>query len=188
MIITDGVGADLAVALINPKYPHNVGAAVRAASCFSVPQVWFTGNRVQFFNGPGKRKARLPREERMRGYREVDICQGDHFFEAFPRGVTPVAVDLLPGAESLIDFDHPERAVYVFGPEDGGLGRMHLGLCHRFVRIPMRHCANLASAVYMVLMDRHFKRVRLGLDEPYQVADERGWAEPDSMSETVGVQ
>jgi tRNA G18 (ribose-2'-O)-methylase SpoU len=39
-------GLTPAVALINPKFPHNVGASLRAASCFGAHQVWFTGDRV----------------------------------------------------------------------------------------------------------------------------------------------
>lgn len=35
-----------AIALVNPKYPHNVAAALRAASCFGMKQVWFSGDRV----------------------------------------------------------------------------------------------------------------------------------------------
>ena len=35
-----------AVALIDPKYPHNVGMVVRLASCYGLRQVWFTGDRV----------------------------------------------------------------------------------------------------------------------------------------------
>jgi hypothetical protein len=35
----------------------------------------------------------------------------------------PVAVELRRNAEPFIEFEHPERALYVFGPEDGSLGR-----------------------------------------------------------------
>ena len=42
-----GDGRAPAVVLVDPKFPHNVGAAVRAASCYDVGQVWFTGDRVQ---------------------------------------------------------------------------------------------------------------------------------------------
>jgi hypothetical protein len=52
-----------------------------------------------------------------------------------------VAVELRRNAESLIDFVHPEHALYVFGPEDGSLGRATLAQCHRFLVIPTRHCA-----------------------------------------------
>lgn len=181
--IKQGVGADLAVALFNPKFPHNVGATVRAASCFGVPQVWFTGSRVSLEGGKGER--RLPREERMKGYGEVELCHGDYFFDAFPRDVVPVAIEVRENSEPLPSFVHPEKAVYVFGPEDGGLQRATLQHCQRFVSIPMRHCANLSAAVYMVLYDRMTK---VGTDfvMPGDV-ESRGWSEPDHMSEAVGV-
>lgn len=155
-----GDGITPAVALVNPKFPHNVGAAVRAASCYGISQVWFTGGRVELDGSKGRR---IPREERMRGYQDVQIRHCDYFFDAFTAAV-PVAVELRDGSESLIDFDHPHRAVYVFGPEDGSLSRSTLGQCHRFLTIPTRHCTNLAAAVYTVLYDRHAKRVRAGLE------------------------
>jgi len=186
VIIKNGAGVAPAVALFNPKFPHNVGAAVRAASCFGLKQVWFTGNRVA--TEGSKKRTRLPREERMKGYGEVDICHGDYFFDAFDSGVVPVAIDLVPGTESLFDFEHPYRALYVFGPEDGSLNSSVLRHCHRFVRIPMKHCANLSSAVYMVLMHRHMQRVAMGLEDPLDLAESRGrWLEPDSMMSEVGV-
>jgi formylglycine-generating enzyme required for sulfatase activity len=64
-------GVAPAIALVNPKFPHNVGKAVRAASCFGVKQVWFTGSRVSL--EPRGKKYRLPREERMKGYRDVEL-------------------------------------------------------------------------------------------------------------------
>lgn len=152
-----------AVALINPKYPRNVGAVVRAASCYGVGQVWISGDRVPLEPHQGYR---LPREERMRGYRDVDLQHSDRIFDQFPSGITPVAVELRPGSQDLITFEHPEHALYVFGPEDGSLGRSELGLCHRFVVIPTHHCVNLAAAVYTILYDRHAKRVRAGLELP----------------------
>ena len=176
-----GDGITPAVALVNPKFPHNVGAAVRAASCYGVRQVWFSGSRVQLDGAKGRR---LPREERLRGYRKVELRQADYFFDAFADAV-PVAVELRPNAESLIDFEHPERALYVFGPEDGSLGRAVLTRCHRFVVIPTAHCTNLSAAVYTVLYDRHAKRVRAGLEVRNSVA--AGSDEPDSMAAAVGV-
>lgn len=178
-----GEGRTPAVVLIDPKFPHNVGAAVRAASCYGLGQVWFTGERVQLV---GERRLRLPREERMRGYKDVQLCHSEAVFDAFDRTAVPVAVELRRTAESLIGFVHPEHAVYVFGPEDGSLGRAVLGLCHRFVIIPTRHCTNLAAAVYTVLYDRHAKRVAAGLEQINTVTG-RGFDEPDHMADAVGV-
>ena len=88
----------------------------------------------------------------------------------------PVAVELRRNAESLIEFVHPEHALYVFGPEDGSLGRATLAQCHRFLVIPARHCANLPAAVYTVLYDRHAKRVHDGLELPHSTG--RDFDEP----------
>lgn len=174
-----GMGATPAVALVNPKFEHNVGAALRAASCFGAKQLWWSGPRVSF-DGETRKGRRIPREERMKGYREVEAFHADYFLDAFTDAV-PVAIELHPGAESLLTFEHPERAVYLFGPEDGSIDRSYRGLCHRIVKIPSRHCLNLAAAVYTVLYDRHVKRVLQGLEEPLDLAEERGFDEPDSM-------
>ena len=152
-----------------------------------IGQVWFSGDRVQLM---GSRGYRLPREERLRGYREVELRQSDAFFDAFGSGTVPVAVEVRPGSESLIEFEHPEHALYVFGAEDGSLSRGVLRHCHRFVVIPTRHCTNLAAAVYTVLYDRNAKRVRAGLEAPHRLAESRGTAafqEADSMMDEVGV-
>lgn len=170
------VGLTPSVILINPKYPHNVGAAVRAASCFGVKQVYFTGDRIPLDSSKGNR---LPREERMKGYHDVDLIQFDYPFDAFGPEVTPVAVEVRPQAEIMPFFEHPENPVYVFGPEDGSLDRMVMRHCHRVVILPTRHCTNLSAAVYMTLYDRHMKRMLSG-DEPLVSSDQilaesRGW-------------
>lgn len=143
------------VILNSPKYPHNVGQAIRIASCYGVPQVWMTGTRVDIVGGDG---FRLPREERMRGYADVQLIQYEGALDAFiADGATPVAVEMRPNAERLPDFQHPPGAVYLFGPEDGSLPGSVLKRCHRFVVIPTMHCLNLASAVATVLYDRKAK-------------------------------
>lgn len=153
-------GVTPAIMLSNPKFPHNVGAAVRAASCFGVPQVWFTGDRVSM---ELEKQERLPREERMKGYKDVTLIQYDRVFDRFKSGeYTPVAVELRENAELLPNFIHPKNPLYVFGPEDGSISQVHLRLCHRFIVLPTRHCVNLAAAVYMVLYDRLIKQMQLG--------------------------
>jgi tRNA(Leu) C34 or U34 (ribose-2'-O)-methylase TrmL len=152
-------GEPPAVALVDPKYPQNVGMVVRLASCYGLRQVWFTGDRVSLDPARGER---LPREERMKGYKDVRMVHYDLFFERFPAGTVPVAVEVRASSEPLHTFEHPENAVYVFGPEDGSIPKVLLGHCHRFVVIPTRHCLNLATAVATVLWDREYKRWRDG--------------------------
>lgn len=145
------IGVTPSIILCNPKYPHNVGAAVRAASAYGVEQVIYTGDRIKLDDGE-----RLPREERMRGYGKVDLYQFDYPFDIF-EDASPVAIEVRPGSEQLPWFDHPKNAVYVFGPEDGSIPEVILRHCHRFVAIPTRHCLNLSMAVGTVLYDRQSK-------------------------------
>ncbi|MEO0982898.1 MAG: TrmH family RNA methyltransferase [Pseudomonadota bacterium] len=140
-----------AIILIDPKFAHNVGAALRAASCFGFDQLWFTGARVSMKSARGYR---LPREERMKGYRSTAVYQYDRVFDLMPPDVTPVAIEVLEQSESLIPFEHPEQAAYVFGPEDGSLPPGVRALCHRFVGIPTHHCLNLGASVNVTLYDR----------------------------------
>lgn len=180
-----GVGAS--ILLVNPKYPHNVGAAVRAASCLDASEVSFTGDRVRLENG---KRTRLPREERMKAYRDVRLehVHEEAAFDRLPEGATPVAIELRPSAELLPQFTHPENAVYVFGPEDGGLERTHLLHCHRVVVIPTRHCVNLGAAVYIVLYDRLVKRQANGeapILSSWEVLDEdRGFIDALGLHST----
>jgi tRNA(Leu) C34 or U34 (ribose-2'-O)-methylase TrmL len=164
---TKAVGKAPAVALIDPRYGHNVGNALRACACFGIEQLWWTGNRVQLDSWKGER---LPREERMKGYKNVQMFNYDRFFDKF-KDVTPVAVELRPGTESLIEFEHPENPLYIFGPEDGSIPRHLNNLCHRLLVIPSHNCLNLAAAVNVVLYDRRAKRVRAGLEENLSIGE-----------------
>lgn len=162
-----------AIVLINPKYEHNVGAVLRACSCWGVPTLRWSGDRVNFDD----RRGRIPREERMKGYRDVDWARTQKPLEGLAG--TPVVVEVRENAECLTTFEHPEDAVYVFGPEDGSVPRPYLALGHRFLFIPTHHCLNLSAAVNVVLAHRRFSRQLAGLEEITTLSDvlheERGW-------------
>ena len=171
-------GLTPAIALTKPKFPHNVGMVVRLASSYGISQVWFSGNRVSLDPRKGER---LPREERMKGYRDVQLVQSDRVFDHFPRGTTPVAVEVRAGSETLFTFEHPPTAIYVFGPEDGSIPKGVLARCHHFVIIPTRHCLNLATAVATVLWDREYKRWLRGEIKEFTTPgdfEQRGYLEP----------
>ena len=156
-------GKTPAVVLVNPKFPHNVGNAFRACAALGAPELYVTGNRAQWeVTGKGKR---LPREERMRSYNgKVKLIRCDRPFDLYGNDTVPVAVEISPTAEPLATFSHPDNALYVFGPEDGGIPKAIRALCHRFVILPTDHCINLAAAVNCVLMDRRVKRQLAGLE------------------------
>lgn len=170
-------GESPAVILCNPKYDHNVAGILRTCSCFGVKQLWWTGSRVSLDK---PKHERLPREERMKGYADVKMFdQQEKPFDAFPDDCTPVAIELVPGAQLLPHFVHPKNPVYVFGPEDGSIPSILRRHCQSFVAIPTAHCLNLSQAVTLVLYDRLIKQMQAGevtgwtMDE--FLMEKRGW-------------
>jgi tRNA(Leu) C34 or U34 (ribose-2'-O)-methylase TrmL len=136
-----------AIGLSHPKTPVNVGSALRAAGCFGAAMVATSGSRY----------TRSPTDT-MKIYRHIPLIQCDDLHDIIPFDCVPVAVDLIFGAVSLKDYAHPERAFYIFGPEDGTLGRRTLEWCRDVVYVPTNGCMNLAAAVNVVLYDRSVKR------------------------------
>lgn len=181
------VGAAPSIILENPRYARNVSMIVRLASGYGIKQVWYTGDRVSLTDpsknedamvGKGAKggkkgagKARLPREERMKGYKKVEIVQYDRPFDCFPKGTVPVAVEVRAGAQMLHHFEHPDNAVYVFGPEDGSVSSPMLTHCHHLLFIPVEHCLNLATATATILWDRKQKRIAAGLEPDLSIEE-----------------
>jgi tRNA(Leu) C34 or U34 (ribose-2'-O)-methylase TrmL len=173
-----------AVLLINPKYMRNVGGVLRSCSCTGIDNLLWTGTRVNPHDYD-----RLPREERMRGYADVQWGVHNKPLDVLERGIVPVAVEVVENAEALNDFIHPERAVYMFGPEDGSIPQVYRALAHRFIKIPAYHCFNLSVAVGIVLGHRICQRINSGLQEPITVgqAEMRGYGTvDDDVMEAVG--
>ncbi len=141
-----------AIGLMSPKSKVNVGSALRAAMCYDVASVAVSGERI---GGDWLNSA----TNTLKGHRHIPVMRGD-LRDLIPFGAVPVAVDLVEGAESLIDFKHPHSAFYLFGPEDGTLGKKTLDWCARRVMVPTRYCMNLAATVNVVLYDRLAKQSR----------------------------
>lgn len=159
---------DKAVVLINPKFAHNVGGALRACATFGASTLRWTGDRVPPLD-MWPEGARIPREERIKDYKDVDFDHTDSLrpLDEFVRqGYTPVAVEVLDSSENIVHFKHPDLAVYVFGPEDSSLSRGVLSACHAFVTVPTNGCLNLATAASVVLYDRHAKAEIAGNRQP----------------------
>ena len=103
------------IGLDNPKNTLNVGSALRAAGCYSVSMLAISGNRA------GKHLNRIPTDT-MKIHRHIPVLRVDDLKHIVPFNCVPVAVDIIEGATSLIEYEHPERAFYIFGAEDATLG------------------------------------------------------------------
>jgi tRNA(Leu) C34 or U34 (ribose-2'-O)-methylase TrmL len=139
-----------AIGLHMPKTVANVGSVLRAAGCYGAAMVAASGQRY-----------RRAATDTQASYRHLPLIQTDDLHSVVPFDCVPVAVDLIEGARPLHAYTHPERAFYIFGPEDGTLGKAITGWCRDVVYIPTRHCMNLAATVNVVLYDRMVKRMKV---------------------------
>lgn len=156
-----------AIGLVRPKSPDNVGGILRAAHCYGAAMVAIQGDRCQ------SRKGIHHATNTTAGERSLPVLRGDDLHEMIPFDCEPVAVDLVEDAVSLHSFQHPQRAFYVFGPEDGTLGKTVLSWCKHRVMIPTHHCMNLAATVNVVLYDRQAKALRSSRLVPMRAASRR---------------
>lgn len=131
------------IGLHNPKDPHNLGATMRAAGNYNAAAVFVTGRRIV-------RHA----ADTMKVYRHIPLTHVPSLQSVIPHDCVPVAVDLIPGARNLVNYSHPPRAFYIFGPEDSTLGHAITDWCRDVIYIPTNRCMNLAATVNVVLYDR----------------------------------
>jgi len=140
----------IAIALIQPKDGNNVGGVLRACHVFRADLLELVGSRAaRLINHP---------TNTMKSHRHVPTIITQDL--VIPYDCVPVGVEVTLDAMSLPIFRHPRSAIYVFGPEDGGLGPEILKRCKIVVRIPSFRCLNLAAAVNVLLYDRLAKDER----------------------------
>jgi tRNA(Leu) C34 or U34 (ribose-2'-O)-methylase TrmL len=142
-------GGYAAIGLQNPRVLSNVGGVLRAAYCFQAALVVISGRRYK-----------TQRTDTASAHVHIPLLQVDDLRGAIPYDCVPVAVERHPDAVSLHTYQHPLNAFYIFGPEDGDLGRAVTRWCRDVVYIPTDHSLNLAAAVNIVLYDRAAKRTR----------------------------
>jgi len=144
-----------AVGLCNPKSPANVGAVLRACGCFSADQIFYTGTRYdraeRFYTDTANRRDDIPLT------RVNDLLFTDNK-NSENDGIQSVCIELCEDAIPLPQFQHPERALYLFGPEDSSLSQDLINTCDHVVFIPTQGCLNISASVNVVLYDRSSKR------------------------------
>jgi len=137
------------IGLDNPKGPENVGSIMRAAGCYDVHSVFYTGERYA--------RASSMRTDTKQVYLQIPLIAVDDLKPIIPLGCVPVAIEIHPDARPLPEYIHPERAFYIFGPEDGSLKSEISAWCEDIVYVPTNGCMNLAATVNVVLYDRLVK-------------------------------
>ncbi|MEZ8824261.1 RNA methyltransferase [Vibrio amylolyticus] len=145
------------IGLTNPKSPSNVGAVMRAAGCYQADEVVYTGQRYE--------KASKFQTDTKNATSKIPLKGVDSFLDNLSDETSIVCVDFAEGATPLPEFQHPDNAIYIFGPEDGSISQDVADRAHHVVYVPTIGCMNLAASVNVLLYDRLAKSSNMDTSE-----------------------
>lgn len=139
------------IALDSLQDPHNLGAILRAGECFGIDAVVWSRNRGVDIT-PVVSKVSVGASEL------VESVLVSNLNEALRRlkdaGFWIVAAEASPEADSIEEFEFPDKVAFVFGAEGEGIHRLVLENCDFHVAIPMRgkiDSLNVSQAVAVFL-------------------------------------
>lgn len=143
----------VSIGLINPKTPENVSAVMRAAGNYRLDNVYYTGSRypraVKLHPGMVNMSRKVSQNISLSGVN----CLIDDIAK-IPTDMKIVCIEFAENALPLPDYQHPENALYIFGPEDGSITQDVIDKADDVVYIPTEGCMNIAATVNVVLYDR----------------------------------
>ncbi len=145
------------IGLYNPKSPSNVGSVMRAAGCYGVAEVRYSGERLN--------RALKFQTDTKNIADQIPLTHAEELLAGVASSIEIVCVELVQGATPLPSYAHPERAMYVFGPEDGSLPQTLIDQADHVVYVPTVGCMNLAASVNVLLYDR-LAKANLTIDHP----------------------
>lgn len=138
-----------AIGIEHTKTEANVGTLWRSALAFDAAFVFTVGHRYHRQASDCAAWRHLP----LFHFDTLDDLRGH-----LPHDARLVGVEDDGRAKPLVNYRHPERAVYLLGAEDHGLTVRAWEQCEEVVSISSRSCLNVASAGSIVLYDRAAKR------------------------------
>ena len=155
------------VAVEAPKLHGNIGVLFRTAA---------TLGNVDFLATVGARYDKNNHWDPCDSHRILPTWHFDRFADLrqrLPLCSVLVGVELTSDSVDLADFEHPDRAVYLFGSEDAGLSPQARRSCRSIIRLPSATgtSMNLSSAGSIVLWDR-FVKTRSKHEQQANVATE----------------
>ncbi len=128
------------------KTPVNVGTLWRSAVNFGASFIFTVGHR---YNQQACDTIKAERQVPL--WRFDDL---DDLLDHLPSNCPLIGVENAEDSRPLPGFFHPERACYILGAEDRGLGQATMEAATATVIIPSTRCLNVAVAGSIVLYDR----------------------------------
>jgi len=134
------------IGVYHPKTEHNIGTLWRSAYQLGAAYV-FT------INGRYRRQA----SDTLKTWRHIPLF----YYESFENFQSTRPYDcLLVGiemdGENIVEYSHPERAIYLLGAEDHGLPPSISNMCNQIISLPSirTNSFNVAIAGSLVMFDR----------------------------------
>jgi len=144
------------------KYENNMGTLMRSAHCFNADFIYTIGAKyretpgdttkvsrgytILHWTNPMEMRANTPPEAMIVGVETPNRVE-----EVRANGI------IAPTPVEIIDFIHPDKAVYVLGNEARGLSDDMLAVCNHIVYITTNYCLNVSVAGSIIIYDRYIK-------------------------------
>jgi tRNA G18 (ribose-2'-O)-methylase SpoU len=143
------------IGIVNLKKDINIGSLWRSAYIFGAAFIFATGQRYS-----------KQASDTTKSSRHIPLFHYEtntDFLQHRPFDCPLIGIELGDEYTPLPNFQHPEKAIYVLGSEDGGLPNEVLDHCQYVIQIPtiVPHSINVAVAGSVVMYDRlsKFKEV-----------------------------
>ena len=140
------------IGIQNGKTPENLGVLWRSAQNMGASFIFTIGNRY------AKQACDTHNAVKSMPYYHYDTFE--EFFKNLPKGTRLVGVELDDNAESLENFEHPRRCVYLLGAEDHGLSKKAIENSHFLVKFNSTLSLNVAVAGSIIMYDRGLNKPR----------------------------
>jgi len=141
------------IGLCNPKSPENVGSVMRASGNYGVDAVFYTGSR---YARAVALNPDIPKTSRSVS-KGIPLVGVSSLFDEVADDMQVICVEFAENATPLPEFEHPDNAFYLFGPEDGTISQEIIDRADAVVYVPTVGCMNLSASVNVLLYDRMAK-------------------------------
>ena len=133
------------IGIINGKNEINLGTLWRSANIFGASFIFTIGHRYP---------QRGQSTDTMKTDRHIPLYEYNSFEDfVIPRNCELIAIELNKKSKSIINFNHPQRAIYLLGAEDTGIPKIILNN-NRIIQLPGDYCLNVSVAGSIVMYDR----------------------------------
>lgn len=140
------------IGIFNTKTPVNLGTLWRSAYCLGADFIFTIGDRY-------KQQC----SDTTRSHKHIPYFRykdSDDFLDHLPYDCFLVGIEIHEKSKPLLNFVHPQRAIYILGPEDGSLSNNIIEKCQHLIQFPSRFCLNVACAGTIVMHDRLEKQIQ----------------------------